>query len=72
MVQNVSVENVIPYVLHSLHFIIIVQYGSGQFCNITTKFMVSTNNTKTEGFSLRCIYLNLYIMHVSRVEGIPP
>jgi hypothetical protein len=45
MVQKVSVKNVIPYVLHILYLFIIVQYGSGQFCNVTTRFMDSTNNT---------------------------
>jgi hypothetical protein len=38
MVQKVSVENVIPYVLHILGIIIIVNYGSGQFCNIRPDF----------------------------------
>jgi hypothetical protein len=72
MVQTVSVENVIPCVLHILDLIIIVQYGGGQFCNITTRFVVSTNNTESGGFSSHYIYLNLYITHVNRMEDIPP
>jgi len=58
MVQKISVENVIPCVLHNLG-IIIVQYGNGQFCGITTRFMVSANNTESGGFSSHCIYINL-------------
>jgi len=58
MVQKISVENVILHVLHNLD-IIIVQYGNGQFCNITTRFMVSANNTESGGFSSHCMYLNL-------------
>jgi hypothetical protein len=45
MVQKVNVENVVPYVLHVLDLIIIAQCRSGQFWNITTRFLVSTNNT---------------------------
>jgi len=39
------VENVIPYVLHILDLIIIVQNGNEKFCNTTTRFLVFTNNT---------------------------
>jgi hypothetical protein len=72
MVQRAGVENITPYVLHISDLNIIVKYGNGLFSNITTRCLVSTNNTENDGISSHFIYLNLYIMHVSRVEDIPP